>query len=76
MFRALATYLHPVLPGVVESAAKFLGAGELQWTSPERPLLDTNIETFKPLLTRLEEQAVARLVEDSRENLPPSEQAS
>ena len=76
MFRALATYLQPVLPGVVESAAQFLGAGELRWTSPEHPLLDTTIEPFKPLLTRIEEQAVARMVEDSKDNLPTSERAS
>jgi len=76
MFRALATYLQPVLPGVIASATQFLGAGELHWTSPEQPLLDTKIEPFKPLLTRIEEQAVAAMVEDSRENLPSAEQAS
>jgi methionyl-tRNA synthetase len=76
MFRALATYLQPVLPGVVEAAAQFLGAGELRWTSPEQPLLGTKIEPFKPLLTRLDDQAVARMVEDSKESLPAEEQAS
>jgi methionyl-tRNA synthetase len=72
MFRALATYLQPVLPDVVESAMQFLNVDELRWTSPEQPLLGTKIEPFKPLLTRVEEQAIARIVEDSKENLPPA----
>jgi methionyl-tRNA synthetase len=72
MFRALATYLQPVLPGVIDSATQFLGAGELRWSSPEQPLLGTKIEAFKPLLTRIDEQDVARMVEDSKENLPPA----
>jgi methionyl-tRNA synthetase len=72
MFRALATYLQPVLPGVIDSATQFLGAGELRWSSPEQPLLDTKIEAFKPLLTRIDEQDVARMVDDSKENLPPA----
>jgi methionyl-tRNA synthetase len=76
MFRALATYLQPVLPGVVESAMIFLGAGALQWTSPEHPLLDIKIQSFTPLLTRVEEQAVNRMVEDSRESLPTAERAT
>jgi methionyl-tRNA synthetase len=69
LFRVLTTYLKPVLPDVAQSAEQFLAAGELDWKSPEKPLLGTTIEPFKPLLARVEKEAVDRIVDASRETL-------
>jgi methionyl-tRNA synthetase len=68
-FRVLTTYLKPVLPGVAQSAEQFLAAGELDWASPAAPLLGREIEPFKPLLARMDNEAVEKLVDDSRESL-------
>ena len=72
LFRVLVTFLAPVLPGKAERAADFLNLGRLGWAELEQPLLGHRIEKFEPLIQRIEEQAVAALVEASREHLQPS----
>ncbi len=67
LFRVLMTYLKPTLPGIAAAAEEFLNAGSLTWENYREPLLDVEINTFKPLMTRLDEKAVARLVENSTE---------
>ncbi|MFQ5636286.1 MAG: methionine--tRNA ligase, partial [Gammaproteobacteria bacterium] len=66
LFRLLATYLKPVLPGIAAGAEEFLNSGELTWKQRETPLLGTEIRAFKPLLTRLDQQSVDNMVERTR----------
>jgi methionyl-tRNA synthetase len=43
------------------------------WTAASAPLLATNIQKFKPLLTRVEQAQVDKMVEQSREtDTPPA----
>jgi methionyl-tRNA synthetase len=67
LFRVLMTYLKPTLPGIAEAAETFLNAGTLTWENRREPLLDTTINVFKPLITRLDDKAVMRMVEKSKE---------
>jgi methionyl-tRNA synthetase len=69
-FRALMIYLAPVLPGVAQAAEEFLSAGALTWDARRTPLLDREIQRFKPLITRVDEQDVANLLEASKDTLP------
>ncbi len=70
MFRALITYLQPVLPATAAKVRAFLHEpAPMRWDAPSRPLLDHTIERYSPLLTRIEERAVEAMVEDSRESL-------
>jgi methionyl-tRNA synthetase len=62
--------LAPVLPGVTAAAVQFLAGGPLSWDSRKTPLLGTEINAFKPLLTRIDEKAVSKMVEQSKETLP------
>ena len=73
LFRVLMTYLKPALPGVAAEAEEFLGAGVLTWDNRTEPLLGAKINTFVPLVTRIEEKAVARLIEKSRETTAPAD---
>jgi len=66
MFRALITYLKPVLPELAEKSEAFLNAGELQWDSVASPLLGTEINKFKPLMTRIEEDNVNAMLEANK----------
>jgi methionyl-tRNA synthetase len=75
LFRALITYLKPVLPGIALGAERFLATGSLNWNSIATPLLGTHIETFKPLAVRVDPKAVAALVAASQEDLKTSENA-
>jgi len=67
LFRILMIYLKPALPGIAAAAEKFLNTDPLMWENLRTPLLGTDINAFKPLITRLDEKAVARMVEKSRE---------
>lgn len=71
-FRSLCVYLKPVLPNLVAHAEVFLNDGELTWDDLQTPLLDHQINKFKPLMTRIESDAVERMIEESKESLEPT----
>jgi methionyl-tRNA synthetase len=71
-FRSLCIYLKPVLPNLVAEAEAFLNDGELTWEDLQAPLLDHQINKFKPLMTRIESDAVERMIEESKESLEPT----
>ncbi|MEH6456275.1 MAG: methionine--tRNA ligase [Cocleimonas sp.] len=58
MFRAIITYLKPVLPELAAKSELFLNAGELHWSSVSEPLFGTEINKFKALMTRIEEDKI------------------
>ena len=66
MFRAIITYLKPVLPELAAKSELFLNAGELQWNSVSEPLFGTEITKFKPLMTRIEEDKVNGMIEANK----------
>ena len=68
MFRSLMIYLSPVIPVVADGAREFLNEDEWHWNDAAKPLLDTTIRKFKPLLTRVEPEQVQRMVEQSQES--------
>jgi len=69
MFRALITYLKPVLPELAEKSEQFLNAGALTWDSVSSPLLSHEINRFKPLMTRIEEDKVNAMLEANKKQL-------
>jgi methionyl-tRNA synthetase len=70
MFRSLMVYLSPVIPGVASGARAFLNEAKWQWQDASSPLLGETLSRFKPLLTRVEADQVARMVEQSKESSP------
>ncbi len=69
MFRALIGYLKPVLPVTAEKAEAFLNTGELRWDEIKNPILGQAINKFKPLMTRVEQDKVDAMLEDSKQHL-------
>ena len=67
LFRSLMIYLMPVIPAVASKAREFLGEDAWRWDSAAEPLLDTTINDFEPLLTRVEPEQVNRMVEQSKQ---------
>ncbi|WHI50621.1 methionine--tRNA ligase [Microbulbifer sp. MLAF003] len=68
MFRALITWLAPVLPNTAQKAAEFLNSG-LEWNSAITPLVDHEINKFKPLLQRVEKTQVDAVMDAAKESL-------
>jgi methionyl-tRNA synthetase len=67
LFRSLIALLKPVIPSVAGRAEAFLGGGELTWSSVDTPLLGSRIETFTPLLNRVEDTTVAAILAEASE---------
>ena len=64
-FRVLMTYLKPVLPVMAEKSEAFLGLS-LDWTELNAPLEGHTISNFSPLIQRIDQDAVAAMVEASK----------
>lgn len=65
-FRILMTYLKPVLPVMAEKSEAFLGL-PLDWTDLKAPLEEHTINKFSPLIQRIDPDAVAAMVDASKQ---------
>ncbi|WP_257264219.1 methionine--tRNA ligase subunit beta, partial [Endozoicomonas sp. ONNA2] len=69
LFRLLMIYLKPVLPAMAVKAETFLNVPPLTWQDSQTLLLNHNINKFEPLMTRVEADKVASMIEASKEVL-------
>lgn len=69
LFKILITYLKPVLPEIAAKSEQFLNIEELNFNNIDQPLANHKINKFKPLVTRIDPEQVAKMVESSKENL-------
>ena len=72
LFRLLVTYLRPVLPELAKNAEAFLNIPAQVWPTQVSALLDHTINAFIPLMTRVEAEKIAAIVDASKENLEPT----
>lgn len=75
LFRVLMHYLKPVLPAMAAEVEAFLQV-ELRWDSYQAPLVNHQINSFKPLMQRVDPVKVAAMVAASTENLKPTTSAT
>lgn len=68
-FRLLIIYLKPVLPKMAKDVEDFLGVDELCWDDLMSVLRGHQISKFKPLMTRVENDKIAAMVEDTRQEV-------
>jgi uncharacterized membrane protein YeaQ/YmgE (transglycosylase-associated protein family) len=61
LFRVLTTYLKPILPELASKVESFLNIEPLAWQDNKQPLLDHNINKFKPLLQRITDEQLEAL---------------
>ena len=69
LYRVLVCYLKPVLPKLAQESELFLNIEPLMWNAIQQPLQNHYINTFSPLLTRVEQEKVNAMVEDSKDSL-------
>jgi methionyl-tRNA synthetase len=72
LFRLLVVYLQPVIPSLANNAAQFLNIPPHTWPSQVLPLLNHKINAFVPLMTRIEADKIAAIIEASKQNLEKS----
>ena len=68
LFRLLLTYLKPVIPAMAADGEAFLN-DQLTWDSIKQPLIGHQINNFKPLLQRVEQEKVESMVEASKQEV-------
>ena len=66
LFRVLMTYLKPVLPEMAKQSEVFLNIDSLNWDAIKTPLLSHQINKFKPLMTRIEDEQIEAMIESSK----------
>ena len=69
LFRVLITYLQPVLPAMAAEVETFLSLPATTWDSIDAPLTGHTINPFKPLMTRVEQEKIDVMLEDSKDSL-------
>jgi methionyl-tRNA synthetase len=75
LFRVLATYLAPVLPAMAAQVESFLNMPPMTWEAVRAPLAGHAIRPFIPLITRVEQDKVDAMLEDSKHSLGNGEPA-
>jgi methionyl-tRNA synthetase len=61
LFRIIITYLSPVMPELAQKSAEFLNVDELSWEDIKHPLTKHQINKFKPLAQRIEDDSLKNL---------------
>jgi methionyl-tRNA synthetase len=62
LFRIIITYLSPVMPVVAEQSREFLNLETLSWDELKHPLTKHKINKFKPLIGRIEDEDLSKIV--------------
>ena len=69
LFRVLITYLQPVLPQMANDVETFLNIPAMTWDAVSAPLTAHTINKFKPLMTRVEQEKIDAMLDDSKDSL-------
>ena len=72
LFTILIAYLKPVLPETARQAEAFLRIAPLTWNNYSVPLTSHSIDTFKPLMTRVEQEKIDAMLADAKPDLAPT----
>lgn len=63
LFRLLIAYLKPVLPAMAQKSEEFLNISPMSFADLDSPLLSTKINTFKPLMVRVDKEDINKLLD-------------
>jgi methionyl-tRNA synthetase len=69
LFRQLMIYLSPILPIMASQVQSFLNLQSMDWDSRFELMLDHGIDTFQPLMQRVEKDKIDAMVDASKETL-------
>ena len=67
LFKILSIMLKPTLPDLINQIESFLNIEEQNWDDLKVPLLNHKVSLYQPLLTRIEEEKISKLIEYSKE---------
>lgn len=65
-FRIISAYLKPVLPEIAKKVEGMLNCESLNWNNIDNHLLNKKINTFEPLLTRINTESIEKMKEENK----------
>ena len=72
LFHKIMVYLSPVLPTLAEESKEFLNVDSMNFDERFN-VLTHSVNEFKPLMQRIDPKKVQAMVDDSKENLQPTD---
>ena len=66
LFRILMIYLKPVVPAIAKQAEAFLDLDNQHWSDINQSLIDHQINSYEPLLTRLQKENIDAMIDASK----------
>jgi methionyl-tRNA synthetase len=72
-FRLLSLYLKPVLPQLVTNVEGFLNIAPLTWQDRTQSLLAHRINTYQPLIQRIDPKQIADMLEKGKDTMTQTE---
>ena len=66
LFRILMIYLKPVVPAIARQAEAFLDIDNQHWSDINQSLIDHQINSYEPLLTRLQKENIDAMINASK----------
>ncbi len=76
LFRVLMIYLKPILPNTAQEVEKFLNIKPLTWDDKDDPLTGHQINTFNPLMNRINTKQIEALKMAAQEDINQSTPAN
>ena len=76
LFRQLAIYLAPVLPGLAVKASELLGDEIVSWDQAATPLTGTPVGKFKHMMKRIETKDVEKMTDETKKEAEAAEAAA
>lgn len=71
LFRVLSIYLKPILPKLALKVETFLNISPLTWNDLNQPLLTHRINTFQPLMQRIEKEQIEAMKTAAQQETAP-----
>lgn len=77
IFRQMVIYLSPILPKLAEQSAQLLDETVESWNieSVQKPLCGTKVNEFSHLMARMDEKVIDAMIEETKEENKPVEEA-
>ena len=66
LYRILIIYLKPILPAIAIKSESFLNCEPMNWSDIDSPLKNHQLNPFKPMLRRIEDKTVEKLITSSK----------
>ena len=66
-FRIIITYLKPVLPDIAKKVESILNTDSFDYQNTSHMLLDHKINTFEPLITRINKESIEKMKDENKQ---------